>query len=181
MNESDSSAWSSQGNGFEVSPDSLAPLGQGGRRGKLARLNVPPEVLRTLPADFVKRHRVLPFETCRGTLHVAIAEPGNQRLIDDIRLLSGLEVREFGAPASEILEKIAECYQVTVEQMVENLNPQKGKSAEGKNLHDIEVMANEPTVINLVNVIISTAVRERASASISSSPLRAGPMRRSPR
>src|SRR4029078_12067701 len=32
-----------------------------------------------------------------------------------------------------------------------------------KNLHDIEVMANEPTVINLVNVIISTALRERAS------------------
>ena len=34
---------------------------------------------------------------------------------------------------------------------------------EAKNLHDIEVMANEPTVINLVNVIISTALRERAS------------------
>jgi type II secretory ATPase GspE/PulE/Tfp pilus assembly ATPase PilB-like protein len=32
-----------------------------------------------------------------------------------------------------------------------------------KTLHDIEVMANEPTVINLVNVIISTALRERAS------------------
>src|SRR5205823_4735254 len=31
------------------------------------------------------------------------------------------------------------------------------------NLHDIEVMANEPTVINLVNLIISTALRERAS------------------
>src|SRR5204862_6232748 len=32
-----------------------------------------------------------------------------------------------------------------------------------RNLHDIEVMANEPTVITLVNVIISTALRERAS------------------
>jgi len=30
-------------------------------------------------------------------------------------------------------------------------------------LHDIEVMANEPTVVNLVNLIISTALRERAS------------------
>ena len=34
---------------------------------------------------------------------------------------------------------------------------------EGRNLHDIEVMANEPTVVNLVNVIIATALRERAS------------------
>lgn len=134
-----------------------------GRLGNLARLNVASEALRALPSDFVKRHRVLPLEIRRGTLHVATSAPGNQRVIDDIRLLSGLEVQEFEAPGSEILEKIAECYQVTVEQMVEKLNPEKGSSAEGKNLHDIEVMANEPTVINLVNVIISTAVRERAS------------------
>jgi type II secretory ATPase GspE/PulE/Tfp pilus assembly ATPase PilB-like protein len=52
---------------------------------------------------------------------------------------------------------------VTVEQMIENLHPAHASTAEGKNLHDIEVMANEPTVINLVNVIISTALRERAS------------------
>src|SRR5439155_5899378 len=57
----------------------------------------------------------------------------------------------------------AECYQVTVEQMIENLHPEHDGAAEIKNLHDIEVMANEPTVINLVNLIISTALRERAS------------------
>src|SRR5205085_2613152 len=57
---------------------------------------------------------------------------------------------------------IAELYQVTVEQIVETF-ADKGTTVEGRNLHDIEVMANEPTVINLVNVIISTAVRERAS------------------
>src|SRR5213079_462006 len=44
-----------------------------------------------------------------------------------------------------------------------NLRPEHGPNGEGKNLHDIEVMANEPTVINLVNLIISTALRERAS------------------
>ena len=133
------------------------------RGGSLARLAVSPEAIRALPADFVKRHRVLPFEIRHGTILVATADPGNQRVIDDIRLLSGLEVQESEAPTAEILEKIAECYQVTVEQMLENLNPDQGATAESKNLHDIEVMANEPTVINLVNVIISTALRERAS------------------
>src|SRR6201999_4068529 len=83
--------------------------------------------------------------------------------IDDIRLLSGLEVEEFTAPVGEIIEKISTCYQVTVEKMIENLNPEKATAGEGKNLHDIEVMANEPTVVNLVNLIISTALRERAS------------------
>src|SRR6267142_536571 len=69
-----------------------------------------------------------------GTLHIATADPGNQRVIDDIRLLSGLEVKESEAPVSEILEKIAECYQVTVEQMIENLSPGQAATAESKNL-----------------------------------------------
>src|SRR5207302_7062408 len=129
----------------------------------LTKLNVSAEAVRALPADFVKRHRVLPFEIRKGTIHIVTSDPGNQRVIEDIRLLSGLEVQETEAPAAEILEKIAECYQVTVEQMIENLNPEPGATAESRNLHDIEVMANEPTVINLVNVIISTALRERAS------------------
>src|SRR5205807_5759928 len=115
--------------------------------GSLARLNASPEAIRALPAEFVKKHRVLPMEIRLGTLLVATAEPGNQRVVDDIRLLSGLEVEESEAPAAEILERIAQCYQLTVEQMIENLSPEQAATAEGRNLHDIEVMANEPTVI----------------------------------
>jgi type II secretory ATPase GspE/PulE/Tfp pilus assembly ATPase PilB-like protein len=129
----------------------------------LAGLSIPPEAVRMLPADFVKRHRVLPFKLNNGTIHVATDQPGNPRVIDDIRLLTGLEVEESEAAGQEVLEKIAECYQVTVEQMIENLHPNRVASGESKNLHDIEVMANEPTVVNLVNLIISTALRERAS------------------
>ncbi len=129
----------------------------------LAKLAVPPEAIRALPLEFVKRHRILPLRLHNGSIDIATADLGNQRVIEDIRLLSGLEVCEFEAPAAEIVEKIAECYQVTVEKMIENLDQDQGVSAEGRTLHDIEVMANEPSVINLVNVIISTALRERAS------------------
>src|SRR4026207_2023823 len=87
---------------------------------------VSPEAIRVLPSEFVKRDRILPLRISNGTIHVATVEPADQRLIDDIRLLSGLEVEESHAPASEILERIAESYQVTVEQMIENLNPELG-------------------------------------------------------
>src|SRR5438128_1690905 len=133
------------------------------RSVSLSGVTVSAEAVRILPVEFVKRYRILPFELRDGTVRIATAEPGNQRVIDDIRLLSGLEVEEHEAAASEILEKIGECYQVTVEKMIESLNPEQAMSVEGKTLHDIEVMANEPTVINLVNLIISTALRERAS------------------
>jgi type II secretory ATPase GspE/PulE/Tfp pilus assembly ATPase PilB-like protein len=128
-----------------------------------ARLAVTPEAVRFLPAEFAKKHRVLPLEVRNGTLRIATAAPGDQRVIDDIRLLTGLEVEEAEAPAAQVMEQIAESYQVTVEKMIEDLGPGQGANGEGKNLHDIEVMANEPTVVNLVNLIISTAIRERAS------------------
>jgi type II secretory ATPase GspE/PulE/Tfp pilus assembly ATPase PilB-like protein len=135
----------------------------GARLTSLGRLTVSPEALRVLPADFAKRHKILPLALHNGTIEIATAELGNHRVIDDVRLLTGLEVQERLASAVEILEKMAECYQVTVEKMIESLNPEHGAAIEGRNLHDIEVMANEPTVINLVNLIISTALRERAS------------------
>jgi type II secretory ATPase GspE/PulE/Tfp pilus assembly ATPase PilB-like protein len=163
MNKATGSLESDFSRAVEGADTSTERDGSKGRLGNLARLDVPPEVIRTLPAEFAKRHRILPFEITNGTIHIATAAPGDQRVIDDIRLLSGLEVEEFVAPANEIIEKIASCYQVTVEKMIENLNPEKAIVGEGKNLHDIEVMANEPTVINLVNLIISTALRERAS------------------
>src|SRR5947209_6371912 len=99
-----------------------------------ARLAASLEAVRALPADFVKRHRILPFKIHDGTIHIASAAPGNQRVIDDIRLLTGLEVHETEAPEAEVSEKIAEHYQVTVEKMIENLSPEKTANGEGKNL-----------------------------------------------
>src|SRR5476651_867695 len=81
----------------------------------LAKLKASPEIIHALPAEFVKRHGILPFAIQNGIMHVATSAPGNQRVIEDIHLLSGLEVEEFEAPASEITAKISECYSVTVE------------------------------------------------------------------
>jgi hypothetical protein len=76
----------------------------------LAKLKISSEGIRALPSEFVKRYRVLPLEIHNSTIDIATADLGNQRVIDDIRLLTGLEVQEFEAPANEIIEKIAECY-----------------------------------------------------------------------
>jgi type II secretory ATPase GspE/PulE/Tfp pilus assembly ATPase PilB-like protein len=132
-------------------------------RVDLARLPVPPEAARALPLDFVRRHQVLPIALRNGTVRVATADPGNRRVVEDLRLLSGLEVEEALATESEIREKIAESYGLTVERMIEDLHAGEAAPDLASTSHDIEVMANEPTVVNLVNLIISTALRERAS------------------
>src|SRR6185503_6891986 len=139
-------AGKSDGNGHVLEVPDTISVEIPRRREASVKLEPSPEALRALPADFVKQHAILPLGIHDGTICVATADPGNQQVIDDIRLLSGLEVKELEAPSADILEKIAECYQLTVQQMVENLNRDESSAVESRNLHDIEVMANEPTV-----------------------------------
>ncbi len=146
-----------------TSETAVPPSELSGRAQRAAILPATPEALRTLGAEFVREHRILPLRIEHGVLHLATVESGDESLVENIRLLTGLEVLEVVAPEAAIQERIGECYRVTVEQMIENLHAGEGAVGEAGNLHDIEVMANEPTVINLVNVIISTALRERAS------------------
>ena len=129
----------------------------------LVRLEVSADALKLVSGDFARRHSVLPLRIEDGLIHIATASLGNRRVIDDLRLLTGLEVVEVEAAEEQISGKIAECYRVTVERMIEGLNPEGPVTGDSNNLQDVEVMANEPTVVNLVNLIISMAVRERAS------------------
>ncbi len=121
------------------------------------------EALKLVPADFAKRHSFLPVSVENGVLAVATRTPLDPAVVEDLRLMTGLEVSERSLGSTDIEDGIAERYQITVERMIGDLGPDGTAGTEGKNLHDIEVMANEPTVVNLVNVVIATALRERAS------------------
>ncbi|MCA8960033.1 MAG: Flp pilus assembly complex ATPase component TadA [Planctomycetes bacterium] len=132
-------------------------------RVSVRKLQIDRDALDTLPPDFVTDRQALPLALADGTLRLAIGEPGDPRLIEDVRLLSGAEVEVVLADRSELADKIAECHEVTVERMVEDLYDESDAALRHDNLHDIEVMASEPTVINLVNLIISSAVKDRAS------------------
>jgi type II secretory ATPase GspE/PulE/Tfp pilus assembly ATPase PilB-like protein len=129
----------------------------------LGRTHITPDVASALPLDFVRRNRVLPLALHNGTIRIATADPGNRRVVEDVRLLSGLEVEETVATEADIQEKIAESYGITVERLIEDFDQGDSTAGRTDNLHDIEVMANEPTVVNLVNVILAAAMRERAS------------------
>lgn len=120
-------------------------------------------VSRLIPAEFARQHQLLPLETRNGTLRLATPSQPTPELIEDLRLLTGLEVEFEIREGNAVAEGLADSYQVTVERMIEDLDSVDTAGFEGKNLHDIEVAANEPTVVNLVNVIIATALRERAS------------------
>ncbi|MEM7233768.1 MAG: hypothetical protein AAF517_16450, partial [Planctomycetota bacterium] len=63
-----------------------------------------------LPLDFVREHQVLPLEVTPSSVVIATADPARDDVIEDVRLLTGLEVEEVLAPKRAIAEKIADCY-----------------------------------------------------------------------
>ncbi len=132
-------------------------------RVDLKQTEVSPRVRDLLPPEFVRENQILPLNSQEGRLLVATSNPGNSSILEDIRLLSGLEVEEVLTSEKKLKERIAECYDLTVERLVEDIEGGAEGEAQRDTLHDIEVMASEPTVVNLVNAIISAALKERAS------------------
>src|ERR1700680_1597360 len=55
---------------------------------------VDPDVARLVPEEFARRHVLLPMRRDNGHLAVAMADPGNLALLNDVRLRTGLQ----GAP-----------------------------------------------------------------------------------
>jgi type IV pilus assembly protein PilB len=61
-----------------------------------------PQVASTLPRAFIEREMVLPLFLVEGVLTVAVAEPANVFLLDEVRRLTGHKVQAVAATATDI-------------------------------------------------------------------------------
>ncbi|HMH99881.1 MAG TPA: ATPase, T2SS/T4P/T4SS family, partial [Bradyrhizobium sp.] len=131
----------------------------------LADLTIEPATLQALPSKIVYRKRLVPISRVDGTLNVATSDAFDLYAFDDIRLLTGLNIQPVLAPRDEIEKIIKTHYGLggdTLDEMVagDDLKPLSGPVEGGEDLLE---MAQEASVIKLVNEIILEAVNERAS------------------
>jgi type II secretory ATPase GspE/PulE/Tfp pilus assembly ATPase PilB-like protein len=89
------------------------------------------------------------------------------RTLDDLRLLLNLEVKGVLASELEILDAIRKYYGVgadTLERMVaQKSSSEELQSSSMEKVEDLEVMAEDASIIKFVNQILSEAVKERAT------------------
>jgi len=134
------------------------------------------DLLKMIPSDLVRSWKVFPvkFDKNTGTLTVAINDPLNVRVVDDLRMmLNSAEVREIEAVVAkddEITDYINIYYGVgdqTLDQVVETLDVGEQEAlttTEGAiDLSDLgRIQAQEP-IIRFCNLLILQAIKERAS------------------
>ncbi|MDP2234678.1 MAG: ATPase, T2SS/T4P/T4SS family, partial [Actinomycetota bacterium] len=115
----------------------------------------------SLSSDMAKRYTILPIKVQDGELVVAMADPANIFAIDDLRIVTGYEIRPVVAAESELLSAIERfsANQQNVDDMVGNLEESVTVSADDD---DSDISDETAPVAKLMNVIITEAIRQGA-------------------
>lgn len=133
---------------------------------------VDPSASDTLNADWAKKLRALPFAWKDSKLMVAIDDPGNIDLLDDLRRLTSAEPKLVLAPTTPLLRKIGAVYRSDSDLVssdfgdasvvgIDVSNTTVDLDTSGSGLDDDDRENN--AVVKFVGGLISQAVADRAS------------------
>ncbi len=134
----------------------------------LKKIKISEDTLKLLPSEYMKKHLVIPVEKKGSTLVVAMADPTDQSVINEIGFITGLRVEPVVAPEKSIKDFIEENIekgfdldklipQEILEEEIEVIQEEEEKERERE--EEIE----EAPIVRFVNYIITEAIRLRAS------------------
>jgi type IV pilus assembly protein PilB len=139
----------------------------------LSRFEVDPRIAKLIPADLATKHLVLPLKRDGRTLTVAMADPTNLGVIDDLKFITRYDI--FPVIAGEYtLRNAVEKYYESSDAALQTLLKDIDSETEG----DIEVLEekeeemtaaalaaaiDDAPVVKLINGILTDAVRRGAS------------------
>ncbi len=151
-----------------VTADALAmtlSLQLGVRFLDLLRVQIQPEALRNVPSDYCREQVLVPIETDGRSLTVVMADPGNMQVIEELRSMTGLEIRPAVGIPEEIRRAINLHYRVSseIEREVGRAMPaQTIASAQPEN-PDLDLQLSQAPIVRTADLLLAQAVRDRAS------------------
>jgi len=120
-----------------------------------------PTAVATVPKELAQRYVLMPVSIDDGTLLVAMADPQNVLALDDLRIITGFEIKPAISTRDDILAAIDEYYKVAEHRADDEfISTEDVSDDELSQLTDIE---SEAPAVKLVNYIIQKAVADRAS------------------
>ncbi len=128
-----------------------------------------PQVVASLPKEFLEKHQVLPLFLVQGTLTVAVPEPANVFLLEEIERMSGHAVQVVAATARDIKATLQGYLPndkvFVIDELIEEVRPEEFTLIEQpvQDLSNLEQAAGDSPVVKLVNYCIYNAVKEGAS------------------
>lgn len=131
-------------------------------RVNLARLQLVPEIIHLVPEELLKTNDILPLHIENNILTVAMTDPLNILIIDELQKITGMPINPVIATADEIrtaltrIQDLAATARKVFAEYIYDEEESKGEDVESQYLGDAPG-------VRLANLIVEQAVREHAS------------------
>jgi type IV pilus assembly protein PilB len=137
----------------------------------LSKFEVDPKILRLVPAELATKHTILPLKRDGRTLTVAVADPTNQEILEDLKFVTRYDIFPvLGGESTlrSVIEKAYDAGEMAMDSLLKDI------AAEG----DVEVLedteedmsaaalaaaVDDAPVVKLINAILTDAVKRGAS------------------
>jgi type IV pilus assembly protein PilB len=163
--------------GYVTEHDLVKALGKkidSSRPISLTHVEIAPDVIAKIPPSVVQIYKIVPLEFKGNELTIAMADPFNIQIIDDLKFRLGYEVKGMFAEEKEIKQAIAKYYGHkgdSFEDVLGVIKDRKEESVEHaikaaeENLDAVSLkeLANQAPVIKLLNLVLMQAVKDQAS------------------
>src|SRR4051812_32686568 len=128
-----------------------------------------PKVIELIPREFLEKHCVLPMFLVNNVLTVALAEPSNLFLIEEIQQLTNYAVQVVASTQRDISATmqahLPAANVFVIDDIIEEVRPEDFSLVETQleDIGNLKEVAGHSPIIKLVNYLIYTAVRDGAS------------------
>lgn len=134
----------------------------------LKKSSIEKSIIEKVSVKFAGYYKFMPIKIEGRTLTVACSEPLDVRTQDNIRMSLGYEIEFVLARQKDILEALKKYYGLgaeTIEEILAQAPAEQGQVKElaEEKIEEIEKLAEDASVIKLVNQIILEAYRKRAT------------------
>lgn len=128
---------------------------------------IDPEIVNILPEKIAKKYKMIPIFKIRDTLTMAMSDPMNIIAVDEARLVTGCNIQSVASNETDILRAIEQFYGVSdsMEEIIKNIGKMDLTFVKEEQLDLVRLqrISEEPPVIKFVNLLLSQAIKEKAS------------------
>jgi type IV pilus assembly protein PilB len=114
-----------------------------------------------VPGTVCRRHSAMPIGFEDGKLLVAMADPANVFAIDDIRSLTGMDVKPVVATRADIAAAIDRYYRADSD--LDDISAVLDAQEEEDELSKVKEIVEDAPIVKYVNLLITQAIQDRAS------------------
>jgi type IV pilus assembly protein PilB len=133
----------------------------------LTKFEVDPKIAKLIPSELAMKHLVLPLKRDGRTLTVALADPTNLGVIDDIKFITRYDI--FPVIAGEFtlrntIERFYDSNDAQMQSLLDDITGEEGDVEVVADADDTDAAAiDDAPVVKLLNAILTDAVKRGAS------------------